>query len=257
MIFLNPATWSTIYYGYMNLVHSARRGIATENPIGVLDTAMSRYDAKLEQVDTHLANTAAAAKRIQSNINKALEKAREEANIVTMLQRDNKPRNLIEQHAVASARWQKAAETLQPYVTMLANAGKQLGRARDYIKDQIADLQNQRDTLKVQLEGMTEGQASAKALKKMFANNMDFQMAKLAIDEADRRSTEAEAEIDQYIRNINPILESNDIARSAEAEAAMARFDGFLRGEKPAAALPAAPVVDGVVLSVEKEKVSR
>jgi hypothetical protein len=263
MVFANPKTWQTLYYGYMNLIHSARHGIVAQNPIGVLDTVIDRYNKKLAEIDTYLKNSQAARKRIENKITSrdgtgALQKAETERRLAATAERDGQPRNIVALHATQAERWDKVASTLQPYVEMLRNAQDRLEQARDYVKIQIADSENRRETLRVQLDGLLEGQNSAKALKKVFSDNVDLQMEKLAIEEIERQSTEAEAEIDQFITSINPVLEENDLKRKSETEAAMARFDAYLRGEKPAApALPAAPVVDGVLVEPKKEMVRR
>src|SRR3990167_1523632 len=68
MVVLDKGVWTTVYYQWANISRSLRRAVARENPIGVMDTAIGRFDHRLEEIDTNLSSSAAALKRHESAI---------------------------------------------------------------------------------------------------------------------------------------------------------------------------------------------
>lgn len=261
MILLDKNTWGLVYYKWKSISRSLRKMIVRDDPIGVLDTAIHRFEAKLDDIDENIKKSTAAKQRLANKIRSrdhsgALDQAQYETDLAKAAQQTGKPKATVEQHAVAAVRWQKVAESLQPFVDTLARAQVQLERARDLCAGQLEDLKNRKATLAVQLEGLQEGQKSVRSFKRFFGHSQDNDMKELAIEEIERQSTEAEAEIDQFMRVITPTLDNADLAKQAEAIQAMDTFQKYLDGGKaPVAALPPG-VKDGEIVVSDAPKVN-
>jgi hypothetical protein len=72
----------------------------------------------------------------------------------------------------------------------------------------------------------------------VFGNNPDLEMQDLAIEEIQRQSFEAEAEIDQFMRVITPRLQQADLQRDADAIEAMEKLNAYTAQSLPPAPEP-------------------
>ena len=104
----------------------------------------------------------------------------------------------------------------------------------------------------MKLEALQDGAKAVKGFKRFFGANPDLEMQDLAVEEIERQSTEAEAEIDEFMRVMNPMLENADLKKNADALQAMEKFSSYLGTQK---ALPEAPIVEGVVVNVDRKKI--
>lgn len=246
MVFLDKNTWVTIFYKWKSVSRNLRKMIVREDPIGVLDTVIHRFQAKLDGIDTNITQAAAAAARQKGAIDKAKKSAQSELDLAAAARRLRHPEAEVAQRATAAKRWAQAAADMQPMQDTLMRVQTCLERARDLCASRLDDSRNQKSVLAVKLEALQEGQQAVRSFKRFFGTNVDLDMQELAVDEIERQSTEAEAEIDQFMRTVNPILEGADLKKSADAIQAMDRFSAYL-GDAPAVKVLPMPAKDGVV----------
>lgn len=237
IVFLDKGTWTAIYYKWKTISRNLRKAIVREDPIGVLATVIARFATKLDKIDENITQAVGARHRQDNAILKAKACAAQEFDLAKAAKRMGKPDVEVSQHAAASDRWAKAADDMAPMAAMLANMQTGLERARDLCASRLSDLKSQKSVLQVKLEALQDSQNAVRSFKRFFGSNPDLEMQELAIEEIERQSTEAEAEIDQFMRVINPVLETADLQKQAEAQRAMDKFESYMSGAK---ALPAA-----------------
>lgn len=252
IVFLDKNTWTNIYYGWRNVSRKIRKTIIREDPVGILATVIARFQTKLEEIDENINKAVGAYKRHMSTIAKAEKAQKDELAFATVAQRAGKDLE-TRQHATAAARWEKTADELRPMGDTLLNVKTSLERARDLCSTKLEDLSSQKQVLALKLEAMQDSQTAVRGFKRFFGNNPDLEMQDMAIEEIERQSNEAEAEIEQFIRVMNPMLDAADTKKQAEALAAMEKFNNFL-GSQPAPKSLTEGAVEGEVIAVAAPK---
>lgn len=248
-----------IYYGFMNLSRAVSRFIIRKDPVGTLDTAIGRMQKKQEEVSQALADSAASQKRLKNRIQNpmrdgALDHAEAEEQLAMTAKTKGRPETEIAQHAVAADRWRRTAGTFQPMLERLSKMQDMLNKAKELADSSLADLQSQRDVLKVQLEAEKDGQKAVGAFKRFFGRSAEGTMAAMSIEEIERQTTQAEAEIEQFLTAIGSKLDEQDLKKQSSTDAAMARFEVF--ADKKLLPVPAEPAVivktpvkDGIIVN--------
>jgi len=256
MIFLDKNTWVNLYYAWKNVSRKIRKAIVSEDPIGVLDTVIHRYAYKLDQIDHNVNVADAARKRQEATIKDALKQRDGELNQARAAQKLDKKLQ-VEQHATAAQRWEESAKEMEPMLNTLTNALTCLQRARDLCQTKLEDVKNQQVVLQRKLEALLAGQQAVRSIKTFFGSNPDLDMQELAIDEIERQATEAMAEIDQFMRVMNPVLESADLKRSADQMAAMEHFNSYITSGGGSKLLTAGPASEPIPASAADDKGDR
>lgn len=241
--------YNNIYYAMMSGVQAIRKAIIRADPLKTLDTAIGRMDKKGVEIADALAASDASQRRLANRIRNrtgdgALDKAEQEDGLATAARRANRPDSEVAQHAMAGDRWRNMAATFQPMLEQLKKMQVMLNKAQELQQSSLADLKNKRDVLAVQLEAEKDGQKAVGKFKQFFGKSPDLVMAGLSMDEIERQTTNAEAEIDQFLNAIAPQLQEQDLKKSAATDAAMAKFDKFA-GQKT---LTAGPVPVGTTV---------
>lgn len=236
-----------IVYKWKNFVRNLRRAIVREDPIGVLDTAIRRFSNRINDISERI-NEAVGAKKTQINKQReAVKKSEEAQGLFLAAKNKGEPEPVQARHATASLRYAEAAKKMQPMVDLLTNMQTSFQAAYDLALNTMKDLENQRDVLKIELEASKAGQSAVKSFKAFFGKTDESDMAMMAFDEIERQTNEAEAEIEQFMRVMDPALKDEELKKSAEAIAAMNRMTGFVEKKH----LP--PAVDAEVLSVNEK----
>ena len=233
-------------YKWKNFVRNLRRAIVREDPIGVLDTAIRRFATRLESIDEKIAE-AVGAKKTQINKQREAESKAENSQGLFLAARNKGESEAVQgRHAIASQRYADAAKKMQPMVDLLTNMQISFQAARDLADNTMKDLMNQRDVLKIELEASKAGQSAVKSFKKFFGASNESDMAMMAFDEIERQTNEAEAEIEQFMRVMDPALKDEELKKSAEAISAMNRMAGFISKKE------LGPAIEAEVLHVNQ-----
>lgn len=247
---------TNIYYGAMGLVQTISRMIVHVDPLGTLNTAINRMGKKGDEIAAALAASDASQRRLANRIRNrtgdgALDKADQEDQLATAARKQNRPDSEVAQHVMAGDRWRNMASTFQPMLDQLKKMQGMLLKAQELQKSSLADLMNKRDVLAVQLEAEKDGQRAVGAFKRFFGRSPELAMAGLSMDEIEKQSTQAEAEIDQFLNAIAPQLAEQDLKKSAATDAALAKFNSFA----DAKALTAGQVPVGATTPVKDAEV--
>jgi hypothetical protein len=248
IVLLDKNTWFNVYYKWRNISRNMRKAIIREDPIGVLSTVIVRFGSKLAEIDENITKAVAAYKRQSKVIRQANDQAAAELGLAKQSQREGKELE-VRQHAAAASRWEKTAQEMKPLEETLLNVKSSLERARDLCAARLADLESQKQVMAIKLEAMQDGQKAVKSFKRFFGTNPDLEMQELAVEEIERQSTEAEAEIEQFMRVVNPMLDASDTKRNAEALAAMEKFGLFLEKQPDPKQLPEGEVIETNVVN--------
>lgn len=236
--------YQNIYYGMMSLVQAIRKFIIAANPVATLDTAMAQIRKKQESITTALAQSKASQTRMALRIRNprfragsvdddvlnqagALDKAEREEALAIEARKRNRPETEVSQHIVAAERYRSQGAAFQPRLDQLQRMQEMLVKAEELASSKIADMANQRDILVTTLEADKDGQKAVGLFKRVLGRSPELTMAQLSVDEIVKQSTEAEAEIDQFIDAIQLQLADADLKKSATVDAAMARFNKF------------------------------
>lgn len=261
--------YNNIYYAMMSGVQAIRKAIIVANPVATLDTAMSQIRKKQESIATALAESRASQKRMALRIRNpafspgmsvdddafkqagALDKAEREESLALEAKKRTRPETEITQHVVAAERYRGQAAAFQPRLDQLVRMQGMLNKAKELADSKIADMANQRDILVTTLDADKDGKKAVGLFKHVLGRSPELTMAQLSVDEIVKQSTEAEAEIDQFLEAITPQLADADLKKSAQTDAAMARFTQFTDQK----ALTAGPVPVGATTVKDAEVV--
>lgn len=237
-------------YKWKNYVRNVRKAIIADDPIGVLSTAIRRFQDKLELIDERMAEAEGARKTQLNGIRNAEAEADKALNLFKAAKNAGKTEREQAVYAVSSERWKAAAAKMQPMADLMKNMMLSLQSARELASTTLTDLENQLRVTRVELETAKAGRTAVKSLKAFFGKTDDSDMAEMAFDEIERQTNEAEAEIEQFMRVIDPAIKSQDLSKQAEATAAMNRLNGVILQK----GLP--PATDAEVLSITSIKQS-
>lgn len=241
MVVCDKGLWTAVYYKWANISRNMRRSVARENPIGTMDTAISRRASKLVEIDKNLTEAIGAKKRHEKNIAVMEKKSADEDAMALAAQQQQRSALEVQRHAVAAGRWAKAANDAKPTAIMFAEMQEKLEQARDITSNTLEDMKNQREVFAFDYDVKMSATKTLRGIRGFFTEDKDMEMLRMSIDEYERQTSEAEAEIDQFIRQITPAIEDADIKKQAEVQAAMERFgQKFLNASAAQGALPAA-----------------
>lgn len=245
-----------IWYWQQNQVRAIRRSIIADDPVGILKSVINRMSAKEEELTDNITKARAALNRLKKQRDDFSAKADNEKGMASVAQGQHKPDEDVEQHVIAAGRWDKAAGSTKPMIDMLTEMAAKFQDALIICRRSIADATNQSEVLDATLAAMKEGQATVKGFRRFMGRNPEMQMQKEAVDEIELQASQAEASIDQFLQDITPMLEANNLQQQADAKVAMAKFGGFLK-QAPQGALPTGGTVDGSVIAQPRETVQK
>lgn len=251
MVIADKGFWTAVYYKWANISRGLRRSVARENPIGTMDTAIARFGRKLVEVDENRTIANAALKRHANKIAEFTGKAESEEAMVIEAQRQRKPDLEIKRHATYAERWRKASAELEPMGVKFLEMAEKLTLARELADNSLEDMKNQREVYAAKYDVIMSNQKAAKRLMNFFGQNEDLEMLRLGVEAYEIQTTEAEADIDMFIANITPAIETNDLKKQAEAQRALDRLTIRLSGASQAS-LP--PAVEVEVIEPVKQK---
>lgn len=252
MIFLNRQTWITIQYAIANQLRKIRRMVVHLDPIGVLNTAITQFTNKLGEIDEALVASDAARKRQVTAMQTAQKKADNEKAMADQAKRENLPDVQITQHFAACDRWMKAVDGMRPQAELLDKMQTALEQARDLCAAKLEDFKNQKSVKAMELDIAQSNKVVVNRFKKFFGSSPELEMQDMALEEIERQTSEAEAEVDQLMRFVNPMLADADLKKQAETQQAMARFNQFT-----AKALPAGGVIEGATVTTGNDKAKK
>lgn len=251
MFLLDRKFWHAIYFATQNMIRSLRRRIVREDPIGVLDTVIARFETKLVEVSGYMVDADVARRKQAKSIKVMLDRAENERLLCQTAITNVRSEAEIQQHAAAAERWLKAADSEKPMAEFLDKMKAGMEQARELCESKLADRKSQREVLAIKLETAQSTTGAVKGFKRFFGSNPDLELESMAIDEIENDSLRAESEIDDFMQKVTPMLKGEDLQRKANAAAALQKLGAFV-GKVPA--LPSA-VIDGVVTPVVQEKV--
>jgi hypothetical protein len=253
IILLDKGTWAAIFYKWKNISRNIRKAIAREDPIGVLSTVIQKFQRKLESIDENINQAVAAWKRQVASIKDAKQRQDDAYAMVVAAQRAGKSEAVQGMHAAAAARWKDAIADMEPMANLLQDLKGRLEKARDICEVQIQDAENQKEVLAIKLTALKQGQKAVKSFKQFFGSNPDLEMQELAIEQIEIQASEAEAEIDQFMRVIDPMIQNADLKKQADMQVALDKFDQFTAAK----ALPAPSEPLSIPAPAQKELVRR
>lgn len=217
LVFGDKETWRSIMFKWKNISRNIRKAIIREDPIGVLDTLISRFERRLEEIQEGVARFQATKEIQNESIKTMQERSRESYALAQAAQKMKKSEAVVAEHAKSGYRWDKAAKEALPQQERLASMLSKLEQAQDLATAQIRDLKEQKEVLQIQLTAMLEGQKTVRLFKRLFGTDPDLTTREMTLEEIQRQSAVAEAEIDQFMRVLSPKLAAEDLRQDAEA----------------------------------------
>jgi hypothetical protein len=247
--------WTALLYKWKNMARNVRRAVVNEDPIGVMDTAISRLEAKLVEVENHIKTAGAAKRRQEDAITKLEREAAEQDRLLAEAQTRQRPENEIGRIALAGERRRKSAENLKPQLDLFEEVYANMIAAKELCNDRLMDMRDNREVFKLEYETMQSGQNAAKGMRKFFGANDDLNMLHMSIDVLEQKNAEALEEIDSFMRVVTPQLNNANLQKQADVRAALSRANAKLlpsaSGENKL--IEAMPVKEGVVVDMKRK----
>jgi hypothetical protein len=219
------------FYLKMKMIaRSIRRKVVQSDPIGAIDVAISRFDARIEEAEDRQREANAATARLEKQIRHpdrksgVLDQAENEERLAQMLEKAGKAKADVDLHFVASERWRKAAGTLEPMLAKQKARQLKIEEAHQMALRGLSNLETQKHVYAIQLDALKAEAAQAKSYRAFFGRSADLDVIDMAVEEIERQSSEAEAEIVQLLRQADPVVEQERLQREVDADAARARL---------------------------------
>lgn len=232
-LILDRNNWIAADIWLKNVSRRIRRKVIADDPVGTISSIITRLEARMSQVQEHLVTAMSAWKRLNASIKEFAEKAANCERLATVATSEAMQQN----QQIAAVRWSKSAEKLQPQADQLALMIDQLKQAVDLCRTRLDDLTNQREVYAKEFEATTASRKAVSKLRGFFGSNPEMDMLQIAVDEIEMNSAHTEAEIDQFVASIKPMIETAHLQRAADAQEASTRFGKFLGTANPATAL--------------------
>jgi hypothetical protein len=222
------------------------RRVWTRDPIGTIDIAIKRLQVHFDEAKQRQTEATAATMVLEKRIRNpndrrnpgVLDQAELEEQLAQQAELQRLPKEDVDLHLIAAQRWRESAETLGTLLVHQKERQAKVEEARKLAERGLTDLNNQKKVMSIQLDALRAEAAQAKSFRKFFGRSPELEMIDVAVEEIDRASAQAEAEIEQLLRDADPLLQREKLQREADAAAARAR----LAARRPAAALPAETV---------------
>lgn len=227
-VFIGASLWenrTNILYSWKNMSRNIARGITRENPLGVMDTAISRFEKKLESIGENLSKAKAALNQQKDAIQKATAEQEAFERQVMQAQRQGMEQTSIDAIALKAERRRKSAENMLPLATLMDQVYTKLTEARQVCMLKLEDMKDQREVFGREYATMMAGKKAVGSFKSFFASNPDLERLQMSIEEIDTQTAQAEAEIDQFLMDIKPAVDSAQLQKSADAAAAIDRVN--------------------------------
>lgn len=244
-----------IWYWQQNQVRKIRRAIIAEDPVGILKSVISRMQNKENELRENIEKARAALQRLKKQRDDFMVRCDKQKGMAEAARDAGKDEADIEVYVLGASRWEKASRGTQPTIDMLTDMASKFQEALVVCRRSIADATNQAEVLDATRTALNEGQATVKGFRAFFGRSQELTMHREAVAEIELQASQAEASIDQFLRDITPMMEEENLQRQADAKTAMAKFGGFLN-KAPQGALPGGGVVNGEVVMSATQKES-
>jgi hypothetical protein len=221
----DSGTRTALIYSWMNFSRNLRRTVARENPIGTYDTAISRFQAKLDEIAANLAKASGAYKLQDRNIKQFETAAQNEDGLAQAAKRQGEMAGAA-RHSRLAGKWDDAANALRPIAAQLRLMCDKMEQARQACINQLEDLKGDREVYKAQYDAIMAGQKAVSSFKSFFGENKDLEMLRLSVEAIDEQVSNGEAEIDQFLNDIKPLVETDKLKDAAEMQKALDRLNG-------------------------------
>lgn len=230
-----------IEYKLKLIARNLRKAVIKSDPIGVINVAIGNFQSRLEDADAKSRDADAALKDLAKKIKNdsktgLLDQALNEENLGRAAEKAGRSADEVNVHLVNAERARRAADSLQPILERQKARKIQFEKARKMCETGLMNLKSQKSVMSVQLDALKADAAQSRAFKRFFSNNADREMIDMAVEEIEKQSSSYEAEIEQVMRQAEPLIASEELQQNADAMAARTRL-GF--DDKKALAAPA------------------
>jgi hypothetical protein len=223
----------TLVYKLKLIARNARKALVKSDPIGVIDVGIHHFEERLEEIDTRMLDADTAQKTLANRITNVKrtgvsDNAENEETLAMQAKQSGQPTSIVNLHLVSAERWRQAEAQLKPMLEAQKSRQGKLREARQLADVGLMNLKNQKAVLSVQLDAAKAEAAQARAFSRFFGNNEDLEMIDLAVEEAERQAAECEAQVEQMLRQAEPLMAKEQLQNEVDAARAQARIDKAL-----------------------------
>jgi hypothetical protein len=216
-----------------------RRKFISGNPIAAIDVSIAslkdQYDNACKLASEADGATKHLSRQLRADDRKsgAQDRADNEDRLAQAAITAGKPQAEINDHLVKAERAHRTVEMLQPLLERQQKRQARVEEARQIAKSKIGDLEDQKANMSIILDAYQADAKQSRALSAFFGSrSKDMATIEIAVDEIVKQSSQAEAEIEQMLRDADPAIQEAALQREADALNARARLDASLKNQK-------------------------
>jgi hypothetical protein len=231
-----------------------RRRYISGNPIAAIDVSIDGLQERALKAKRLAAEADGVSKQLKQKIRSddrrsgAADREENEERLAQAARNTGRSDTEVNEHLIKAERAHRTVEMLQPLLDRQLERQKKIEEARVVAEAKIADLIDQKENLTIILEAHQADVKQSRALSAFFgARSKEMATIEIAVDEIVRQSTQAEAEIEQMLRDADPAVQEAQLLREADALAAQKRLEMKLATAASPKALPEKGLPDGVV----------
>jgi hypothetical protein len=222
-----------------------RRKFISGNPIAAIDVSIASLSDQYQNACKLAAEADGATKHLSKQIRAddrksgAMDRAENEDRLAQAAIAANKTQSEVNDHLVKAERAHRTVEMLQPLLQRQQTRQARVEEARQIAKSKINDLNDQKENMSIILEAYQADAKQSRALSAFFGSrSKDMATIEIAVDEIVKQSAQAEAEIEQMLRDADPAIQEAALQREADALNARARLDALKSPKRLAEPLP-------------------
>jgi hypothetical protein len=233
MIATSKNFWLALTIQADKISRAVLRSTIDRDPIAAARHALDRMRKRLKQIRDHEQRINANLKRVEQQINENAASANSEFELAAQAQKQQK-KGLASVHSQTAQEYQRSNLALTPtyqqmrkYSTIFA----QVGESADL---RIQVFGRKIDIKERELAVKKAGQAAADAARSMFAG-ADDELMRESMDSISDQIAAAEADMEQFMTQIMPTLQADELQRGVDADKGLEALQGWLQqqNDKP------------------------
>jgi hypothetical protein len=215
------------------LARLALKASIDRDPISAAKHALDRMRKRLEQINTHRRQIVANLKRVEGQIDENAEQAKNEFSLAQQALKQNK-QGQAQVHAQTAEEYQKSNLALTPTYQQMRKYAAIFERVGESADIKIQLFERKIAIKEKELAVKKAGQQAADAARSMFSG-ADDELMQESMDSISDQIAAAEADMEQFMTDIMPTLQADELQHGVDQERGMQSLQKWLeeQNQKP------------------------
>jgi phage shock protein A len=229
IVLTDKRTWLALTYFSANVARRLTSAVINEDPIGSAKTALERMRKRLQDVKSKRTMIVANTKRVDDTIKTNEDERQSELLMAQQALRQNDQRQ-AEVHAATAQELQDSNEALAPVSKQMHFYAQVFDRVIESGESRLAIFTRKIEIKQRELGAKQAGQSAAASYRAAM-KGADADMLAESMDAIGQQIAEAEADMESFMNDIIPQLESDDLKKGANAARGMVSLQQWLTAQ--------------------------